>query len=740
MQFCLIFLLGLFSRCIPCTCNNHSDTCDQFTGKCNCMHHTTGDNCEQCESGYYGQALTGTANDCKKCPCPNNGPCSEIYNYHDEKNNVVCVNCPVGTQGNLCESCEDGYFLKSFAECVPCSCNENIDLNAIGNCDRTNGNCLRCAYNTTGNQCEKCLPGYWGNALTDLKCHACECFGAGTIENENLNENLDDIQCDLNNGQCNCKTNVIGRQCNECENGYWNITSGNGCIDCKCDMLGAKHKFCDKESGQCACKPGVMGLKCDQCLPSYYALSDSGCKSCMCDPVGSLSSNCDQLGNCKCKKNVSGMKCNKCDENKYDFKNGCLECDDCYNLVQRKYKTISDKVEAIEVTLSDLNSANSAENTNIVKQLVEKLDKLKELASLLHKDTYEKENLKETYNQTIKHFDDEIKKISQILLGGVDNILNVFKDKFNVTQKIYELATLSIKTAEAGLEGIKDQYKSGHDKLLQLQMDDFFTNIHHKNETITVLAKDARIKYEVKESIIKNLDDLISKAIEGTKTSHKNLQNLDDRIKKGMEINEKVVAEILKERIKNLIDEEESSRGTLDSRIKNVSDLVMGLEKFSLSPDYKKSIEDFEKYIETFKQQQIALKKEMESFSSQLGMYIDKDSKTAIAKANLKFSDANRKWIDMSSYDATISNEKVKCESRVKKLSEIFTNAANVLETLKNFDEKISVSKQEAQKAELLKPTTLENIEKSRALVKNIREDIQTQSFSEFNPNAIVSY
>ena len=218
------------------------------------------------------------------------------------------------------------------------------------------------------------------------------------------------------------------------------------------------------------------------------------------------------------------------------------------------------------------------------------------------------------------------------------------------------------------------------------------------------------------------------------------MQNLDDRIKKGMEINEKVVAEILKERIKNLIDEEESSRGTLDSRIKNVSDLVMGLEKFSLSPDYKKSIEDFEKYIETFKQQQIALKKEMESFSSQLDMYIDKDSKTAIAKANLKFSDANRKWIDMSSYDATISNEKVKCESRVKKLSEIFTNAANVLETLKNFDEKISVSKQEAQKAELLKPTTLENIEKSRALVKNIREDIQTQSFSEFNPNAIVSY
>ena len=48
---------GVFSRCIPCTCNNHSVTCDPNTGKCDCLHHTSGDNCEKCESGYYGNAL-----------------------------------------------------------------------------------------------------------------------------------------------------------------------------------------------------------------------------------------------------------------------------------------------------------------------------------------------------------------------------------------------------------------------------------------------------------------------------------------------------------------------------------------------------------------------------------------------------------------------------------------------------------------------------------------------------------
>ncbi len=36
---------------------------------------------------------------------------------------------------------------------------------------RTTGHCLRCNRNTYGVYCEKCLPGHWGDALLDIKCH-----------------------------------------------------------------------------------------------------------------------------------------------------------------------------------------------------------------------------------------------------------------------------------------------------------------------------------------------------------------------------------------------------------------------------------------------------------------------------------------------------------------------------------------------------------------------------------------
>lgn len=154
-------------------------------------------------------------------------------------------------------------------------------------------------------------------------------------------------------GNCHCKPNVIGRDCNECKNGYWNIGSGNGCDSCNCDSIGSYNSSCDIFTGQCYCKPGVSGAKCDKCQAYQYGFSLDGCKPCDCDAIGSKGRQCDQNGQCPCNDNVEGLRCDRCKENTYDREKGCIDCPDCYNLVQDAVNEHRTKLEALKrVSLS----------------------------------------------------------------------------------------------------------------------------------------------------------------------------------------------------------------------------------------------------------------------------------------------------------------------------------------------------------------------------------------------------
>ena len=50
---------------------------------------------------------------------------------------------------------------------------------------------------------------------------ACNCFRFGSLISDAV------VQCDVT-GQCPCHGHVVGLQCDRCEDGYWNIVSGNG--------------------------------------------------------------------------------------------------------------------------------------------------------------------------------------------------------------------------------------------------------------------------------------------------------------------------------------------------------------------------------------------------------------------------------------------------------------------------------------------------------------------------------
>ena len=78
-------------------------------------------------------------------------------------------------QGDLCDSCIDGFFGDPSGSrgpktaCKKCNCNGNIDTNAVQNCNSETGDCLKCIYNTRNgpkNQCELCKVGYYGDATS----------------------------------------------------------------------------------------------------------------------------------------------------------------------------------------------------------------------------------------------------------------------------------------------------------------------------------------------------------------------------------------------------------------------------------------------------------------------------------------------------------------------------------------------------------------------------------------------
>ncbi|CDW53546.1 agrin [Trichuris trichiura] len=88
--------------------------------------------------------------------------------------------------------------------------------------------------------------------------------------------------CDKN-GKCNCRSHVIGQQCDQCESGFWgfrlNTGSSVGCIPCNCSSMGSLRNDCEQTSGRCVCKPGVVGLKCEKCLIETESLGSNGCQS-----------------------------------------------------------------------------------------------------------------------------------------------------------------------------------------------------------------------------------------------------------------------------------------------------------------------------------------------------------------------------------------------------------------------------------------------------------------------------
>ncbi|XP_050787085.1 basement membrane-specific heparan sulfate proteoglycan core protein isoform X3 [Gopherus flavomarginatus] len=195
--------------------------------------------------------------------------------------------CPPGYRGPSCQDCDVGYARTSsglyLGTCERCDCSGHS-----GECDAETGDCQNCQDNTEGTRCERCQPGYYGDARqgTPTDCQPCPCHGPYATSQATKTCFLDmDGQptCDA------CTTGYVGRQCQRCAAGYvGNPSLGQPCRElnrnCSCDPQGSVSRQCDA-SGQCQCKPHVEGPSCSSCRANHFHLSTEnreGCLPCFC--------------------------------------------------------------------------------------------------------------------------------------------------------------------------------------------------------------------------------------------------------------------------------------------------------------------------------------------------------------------------------------------------------------------------------------------------------------------------
>nr|XP_046265365.1 laminin subunit gamma-2 [Scatophagus argus] len=188
---------GAFSPCEPCSCRGGS--CDPHTGDCYSADETTGE--LSCPEGFYRHP--GQPHTCVKCPCPDGVSCSLTPGSLESR----CDRCPTGTTGPRCDVCQDGFYGDPAGSagvprpCRPCECNGHIDVSVVGSCDRSSGECLKCANNTTGRSCEACVPGFYRRHASDA-CKPCDCDLQGS----------ESTQCD-HFGRCRCRPGFEGLRC-----------------------------------------------------------------------------------------------------------------------------------------------------------------------------------------------------------------------------------------------------------------------------------------------------------------------------------------------------------------------------------------------------------------------------------------------------------------------------------------------------------------------------------------------
>ncbi|XP_072507510.1 laminin subunit beta-2-like isoform X3 [Notamacropus eugenii] len=217
--------------CQECECHHHARSChfdvavfvasgNVSGGVCDaCQHHTAGRHCEICRPFYHRDPREDPRSPytCKPCDCD-----------------------PSGTlDGGLCDTHTDEVRGLLSGQC-------------------------RCKAHVWGPRCDTCRPGYYGlSPALPEGCLSCRCDPRGTVPG--------DTPCDSNSGDCYCKRFVTGQNCDQCLPEFWGLSSDfTGCRPCDCDFGGAYSNRCSSGEGLCPCRPHLQGRDCLELQSGYF--------------------------------------------------------------------------------------------------------------------------------------------------------------------------------------------------------------------------------------------------------------------------------------------------------------------------------------------------------------------------------------------------------------------------------------------------------------------------------------
>lgn len=62
------------------------------------------------------------------------------------------------------------------------------------------------------------------------------------------------------------------------QDNYYRPKDSDTCFPCDCFHLGANSRTCDPETGQCPCKAGVIGRQCNRCDNPFFEVTNTGCE------------------------------------------------------------------------------------------------------------------------------------------------------------------------------------------------------------------------------------------------------------------------------------------------------------------------------------------------------------------------------------------------------------------------------------------------------------------------------